>query len=155
MPTSSMIYFRKICNVNSISPKQNPIEYFSKKQGTVETATYGSEFVTARTAVEQIMDLRMTLRYLGVPIREVSYLFGDNKSVVDSSTLPHAKLHKRHMALSFHRVREAISSGMIYFGFIEGQYNPADILSKHWGYQQVKDMLRYLLHQARPGKPSE
>ena len=85
--------------MNSISPKQNPIEYFSKKQGTVETATYGSEFVIARTAVEQIMDLRMTLRYLGVPIRKVSYLFGDNKSVVDSLTLPHAKLHKRHMAL--------------------------------------------------------
>jgi hypothetical protein len=45
------------------------------------------------------------LRYLGVPIREKSYMFGDNESVVNSSIQPHAKLHKRHMALSFHRVR--------------------------------------------------
>ena len=65
-----------------------PIDWYSKRQATVETATYGSEFVAARIAVDQIIDLRTTLRYLGVPIREKSYLFGDNKSVVDSSTLP-------------------------------------------------------------------
>ena len=32
-----------------------PIEWYSKKQATVETATYGSEFVAARTCVEQII----------------------------------------------------------------------------------------------------
>ena len=45
-----------------------PIDYFSKRQGQVETATYGSEFVAARIAVEQIIDLRYTLRMMGVPI---------------------------------------------------------------------------------------
>jgi hypothetical protein len=44
--------------------------------------------------VEQIIDLRNTLRYLGVPTREKSYMFGDNKSVVDSSMQLDAKLHK-------------------------------------------------------------
>ncbi len=48
---------------------QTPIDSYSKFQGTVETATYGSEFVAARTCVEQVMDLRHTLRYLGVPLR--------------------------------------------------------------------------------------
>ena len=47
---------------------QTPIDWFSKKQATVETATYGSEFVAARTAVEQIIDLRNTFRYLGVHV---------------------------------------------------------------------------------------
>ena len=73
---------------------KTPIEYFSKKQGTIETATYGSKFVAVRIATEQIMDLRIMLRYLGVPIHEVSYLFGDNKSVVDTASIPHFKLHK-------------------------------------------------------------
>jgi len=81
-----------------------PIEWYSKKQNTVETATYGSEFVAARTCVEQIIDLRNTLCYLGVPVREKGYMFGDNESVVNSASTPHAKLHKRHTALSFHRV---------------------------------------------------
>jgi hypothetical protein len=121
-----------------------PIDWYSKKMATVETATYGAEFVSARTCVEQLVDLRTTLRYLGVPIRERSYMFGDNESVVNSSILPHAKLHKRHNALSFHRVREAIASGHYAFTHIPGENNPADILSKHWGYSQVWHMLRTL-----------
>ena len=36
---------------------QTPIDYFLKRQGQVEMATYGSEFVAARTAIEQIIDL--------------------------------------------------------------------------------------------------
>lgn len=67
-----------------------PIDWFSKRQATVETATYGSEFVAARFATNQILDLRITLRYLGASVHEVSYLFGDNESVVTSSTIPHS-----------------------------------------------------------------
>ena len=47
---------------------KTPVDWYSKKQATVETATYGSEFVAAKTAIEQIMDIRQTLRYLGAPI---------------------------------------------------------------------------------------
>ena len=122
-----------------------PVDWFSKRQATVETATYGSEFVAARTCVEQVIDLRNTLRYLGVPIRGMSWMFGDNESVVNSSAQPHAKLHKRHTALSFHRVREAIAAGIVGFFHIPGDSNPADILSKHWGYQQVWPLLQPLL----------
>ena len=50
--------------------------------------------------------------------------------------------------LSYHRVREAIASGMLVFTFLDGKYNPADILSKHWGYHSVWNMLKALLfHQ--------
>jgi hypothetical protein len=45
--------------------------------------------------VEQVIDLMNTLRYLGVSLREKSYMVGDNKSVVDSSMTVHAKLHKK------------------------------------------------------------
>ena len=124
---------------------QTPFEWYSKKQATVETATYGSEFVAARIATEQVIGNRQMLRYLGVPLRDKTYMFGDNKSVVDSSSKPHAVLHKRHTSLSFHRVREAIASKIIVFYHINGNINPADILSKHWGYQQIWPMLQALL----------
>ena len=127
---------------------QTPLDWFSKKQATVETATYGSEFLAARTCVEQIIDLRNTLRYLGVPVRSKSYMFGDNESVVDSSNRLHAKLHKRHNALSFHRVREAIASGFVTFTHLPGSENPADILSKHWGYSDIWSTLKPLLFWA-------
>ena len=86
-----------------------PNDWYSKKQATVETATHGSEFVAAKTATEQIMNLRYTLRYLGVSINSKSYMFGDNKSIVTRATLSHSTLSKRHNILAFHRVREAIA----------------------------------------------
>ena len=65
-----------------------PGDWYSKRQATVDNATYGSEFVAAKTATEQIVNLRQTLRYLGVPIKSKAYMFGDNKSVVTLSTVP-------------------------------------------------------------------
>jgi hypothetical protein len=124
---------------------KTPIEWFTKKQGSVQTATFGSEFVAARTATEQIIELRYVLRYLGVPIKGPTFLFGDNQSVVGSSSIPHGRLHKRHVILSYHRVREAIAARIIKFLHIYGKSNPADILSKAWGYQQIWDLLRPLL----------
>ena len=41
---------------------QTPIDWYTKKQTTVETATYGSEFNAACTCVEQVIDLWTTLR---------------------------------------------------------------------------------------------
>jgi hypothetical protein len=139
-----MVTGRSVTGILHLANK-TPIDWYSKKQNTVETATYGSEFVAARTCTEQSIDLRNTLRYLGVPVYDRCYMFGDNKSVVDSSTIPHAKLHKRHTALSFHRVREAIASKTLAFCHVRGEHNPADILSKHWGYQQVWKLLQPLM----------
>jgi hypothetical protein len=68
------------------------IDWFSKKQSTVEMATYGSKFSSAKTAIQQIQGLRMTLRYLGVPVDNTSYMFGDNGSVVTSSMIPDSQL---------------------------------------------------------------
>ena len=125
---------------------QTPFDWYCKRQATVETATFGSEFVAAKTAVEQIIEIRTTLRYLGVPIEGKTYMFGDNQSVVTNSTLPHSQLSKRHNALSYHKVREAIAcKNLLGFYHIAGDKNPADILSKHWGFQQVWPQLKALL----------
>ena len=72
-------------------------------------------------------------------------MFGDNRSVIDSSTVPESKLHKRHNALSYHRVREAIASGYIRFTHLIGSLNPADVLSKHWSHGDVWKILRPIL----------
>ena len=111
----------------------------------VETATYSSEFVAAHTCVEQVINLRNTLCYLGVPVYETSYTFGDNESIVNSSSQVHGKLHKQHTALVFHHVREAIASKYITFHFLRGENNPAGIVGKHWGYSSVWHMLQCIL----------
>lgn len=47
--------------------------------------------------------------------------------------------------LSYHFVRENIAAGVIRFAHINGEHNPADILSKHWAYQAVWPLLRPIL----------
>ena len=122
-----------------------PISWHTKKQGTVETAKYGSEFAAARVAIQQIAGLRLTLQYLGVPIERTAYLFGDNESVVKSGSIPHSQLNKRHHALAYHYTREAVASGMVTFNHIPGVINPADILSKHWSHAAIYPTLRPIM----------
>ena len=78
------------------------------------------------------MDMRYTLHMLGVPVID-SYMFSDNQSVLTNSTVPHSQLNKRHNALAYHRVREAIAAAVMKFFKIDGKKNPSDILSKHCG----------------------
>jgi hypothetical protein len=92
---------------------QTPIEWFSKKQATVETATYdGSEFVAAKTAVQQILGLRTYLRYLGVEVKGPTMLFGDNGSVVKSGLMPHSPSHSRSATPCFVLPLHSRSSGI-------------------------------------------
>ena len=72
-------------------------------------------------------------------------MFGDNKSIVDSSLTPNVKLTKRHNMLSFHWTREAIAFGICVFNHIDGDLNPADILSKHWSYGKIRHLLKPLM----------
>ena len=99
-----------------------PVNWYSRKQATVETVTYGSEFVAPKTATEQIMDMTMGSK---------SFLFGDNRAVVTSATLPHSTLTNHHNILAFHRVREAIAAKLIAFYWIQSAYNLSDMLSEH------------------------
>ena len=124
---------------------KTPVDCHSKKKSKVETATCGSGYSSARTCVENILDLRINLRYLGVPLRKLSYMFGYNDNVVNSSMTPHGKTHKIHVALSFHRVREAIVAKIIACHLINGKINSADILIKHWDYYIVLLPLKPLL----------
>ena len=124
---------------------QTPIDWFAKRQNQVESATYGSEFMAARQAVERIQDLRYTLRSFGVPIEETAWLFGDNQSVVTSSTIPHSRLSKRWNALSYHKVREAVAGGWLRFEHLPGTENPADIFTKPLPWATMRTFVEPLL----------
>jgi hypothetical protein len=77
--------------------------------------------------------------------KELLRLFGDNKTIIEASSTPHAKLHKRHKALSFHHVQEVITSKYVTIFHLLGEYNPADILSKHGAYALVWRTINALL----------
>ena len=125
---------------------KTPIMWYSKMQATTETATFGAEFISARTCIEQIVDLRNSLRYMGIPINNISYVFGDNKSMIDSASFPDSRLNKRHNILSYHYVRSMVACGHLAVHHVTSASNLADVLSKHWSYNSVYRLLQPIFH---------
>ena len=73
-----------------------------------------------------------------------TYMFGDNKLVVTSTTIPQSILNKRHNMLSYHREREAIDAKILEFRWCSSGQNRSDTHSKHWDHIKVKDTVRAL-----------
>jgi hypothetical protein len=122
-----------------------PIEWVSKQQKTVETSTYGSELVASRIATDMIVEYRYKFRMLGIPIEGHTLLLGDNASVVSSTTIPSSPLRKKHNAVAYHRVREAIAAGIIKFAKIESKDNLSDCLTKPLGPDDFLRLVKRVL----------
>ena len=82
-----------------------PIIWYSKRQNTVESSTFGSEFVALRIATDLIESLRYKLRMFGVPIDGPARVLCDNESVCKSSMNVESTLKKKHCSIAYHRVR--------------------------------------------------
>jgi hypothetical protein len=62
-------------------------------------------------------------------LESLAYMFGDNQSVLTSSNIPHSSLNKRRNALSYHCVREAVTSDILcWFFYVKSTENPAKFL---------------------------
>ena len=66
-------------------------------------------------------------RMLGVPMSGPSIMFGDNLAVINSSAIPEDTFKKKHNALLYHRIREAIAAQVIKFYHNDGREDPADV----------------------------
>ena len=111
-----------------------PVLWLSKRQGSIASSTYSAEFSALRTAAEEAISLRYMLRCLGLNVPTdgscPTRVFGDNLAVIQSSQNPAADLSKKHVAISFHTVREAVAARIIEPYWLKGKYNISDILTK-------------------------
>ena len=124
------------------------IKWYSKRQNTVETSTYGSELVAGKTATEMAMEFRYKLQMLGVPINGPSILLGDNLSMIKNCSLPSSTLKKKHNALAYHRVREAVAAKVIILGHISSDKNIADCMTKALGGKKLYHLIKQVLFRS-------
>lgn len=122
-----------------------PISWYSKAQSTVESSMFGSEFVALRILVEMLEALRYKLRMFGIPIDGPTNVFCDNKSVVTNSTVPTSTLKKKHNSIAYHRVREAVASGVLRVAKVHTSENLADLLTKPLGGTLLKSLIERIL----------
>ena len=128
------------------------VRTFSKRQTTVESSTYGSELVASRIATDLAVEISYTLQMLGVPVDGSILLLGDNKSVVLNTTIPSSALKKKHNAIAYHRVREAIAARIVRFCHVDTEVNLADVLTKPLANDDFHRLIRPILFR-NPGEP--
>jgi len=114
-----------------------PIIWFLKRQNMVETSTFGSEFITLRTAKELIVALRYKLMMFGVPISGPygeedgpAVVHCDNAGVVANTTIPTSTLTKKHNSINYHACREAVAAGIMIVSKEDTEWNHADLFTK-------------------------
>ena len=78
------------------------IYWYSKKQGSCETSSCGSEFITMKSCCEYVRGLRYKLRMMGIPVEFPTFAFGDKQSVLVNSSKPHSSLKKKSSSIAFH-----------------------------------------------------
>ena len=59
------------------------------------------------------MALRYKLRMFGVPVDGPADVYGDNAGVVKNASVPESMLSKKHNAINYHAVREAVAAGIL------------------------------------------
>jgi hypothetical protein len=123
-----------------------PICSYSKRQNTVESATYGSELMAAQIALEHLLGVRYKLRAMGIRFDDQTAMLCDNQAVVTNMQLPSSNLKKKHNAVSYHKCREAVAAGIIKVGHIPSVNNVADVLTKPLGPEMYEALLDGILY---------
>ena len=109
---------------------RSPIMWFSKRQNSVKTSTFGSEFNALNHAAEMVNALQYKLRIPGVPIKGPTYMFCDNKAVYKKYSIPESVILKKHHRIAYHMCREAVAVRIFRIAKEYIETNLADIFTK-------------------------
>ena len=85
------------------------IIWYTKRQATVESAVFGSEFVATKQAMEVSQGLLYKSMMMGVPIDGPTHIFGDNMSTIHNTQFPESQLKKKSNSICYHAVQEAVA----------------------------------------------
>jgi hypothetical protein len=107
-----------------------PVYWLSKKQGSVEISTFGSEFCAMKHCWEYLCGLRYKLRMLGISCEEPAYISGDNQSVLYNTTIPDLTLKKKSQSIAYRFVREGSARDEWRTSYVSTHDNEADLLTK-------------------------
>ena len=107
-----------------------PIIFYSKRQNSVETSTFGSEFTACKQAVEMIKGLRYKLRMFGVPLEGPASMYCDNEAVYKNISIPSSVLNKKMHGISYHYCREAVADGTCHIAKEDAGTNLEDLFTK-------------------------
>ena len=106
------------------------VYWSSKKQTSIESSSFGSEFIAIKQCFEYLRGLRYKLRMMGIPVYGPCYIQGDNQSVLANTSIPESALKKKSQSIAYHFVREGVARDEWRTAYVSTKYNCADLLTK-------------------------
>lgn len=106
------------------------VHWMSKKQTSVESSSFGSEFVAMKQCCEYLRGLKYKLRMMGIPCEGPAYIYGDNQSVLANTSVPESVLKKKSQSIAYHFVREGVARDEWRTSHVSAHDNEADSLTK-------------------------
>ena len=125
---------------------KSPIYWHSKKNQSIETSTFGSEFMAMKQVTEYMRGLRYKLRMFGIPIDGPAFIYGDNQSVLCNTSMPKSTLKKKSQSIAFHFVREGCARDEWRTTYVNTHLNVADLMTKPLAGDKRWFFIRMLLH---------
>jgi hypothetical protein len=83
-----------------------------------------------RIAKDMVSALRIKLKCFGIPISGPTNVFCDNNAVVQNASIPKSTLSKKHNAINYHIICEAVAARIIRVGKEDTLTNIADVFRK-------------------------
>ena len=124
----------------------SPIYWMSKKQQSIETSSFGTEFIAMKQYTECVRGLRYKLRMMGIPCDGPSYVYGDNQSVLKNGSMTDSVSKKKSNSIAYNFVREGVAIKEWMLAYVNTKENFVDFLTKPLPDEQRMKLVRRILH---------
>ena len=111
----------------------DPVKWLIRRQQTVETSAFSSEFIALKQCIEDVEHLRFKLRIFGIPIHddgEPTHVLCYNNSVVTNTSNVESSLNKKHSSIAYHFSRWNVAAGVCQIVWVPTGENIADAMTK-------------------------
>ena len=123
------------------------VYWWSKKQTSVESSSFGSEFVAMKQCCEYIHGLRYEQMMMSIPVEAPTCIYGDNQSLLANTTTPDSTLKKKSQSIAYHFVHEGAARDEWRTSYVNSHDNEADLLTKQPPHgEKRKGFVSNLLH---------
>ena len=122
------------------------VYWISKKQTSVESSTFGSEFMAMKHCCEYFQGLRYKLWMMGIPCEGPAYICGDNQSLLANTTIPESTLNQKYQIICYHMIREGVARDECRTTYVKSQDNESYLLTKLLCGEKRRHFMGNLLH---------
>ena len=109
-----------------------PISWTSRAQKTIALSSTEAEYMALSDCSRQVVWVHTLLGELGYTLKPIP-ICGDNQGSIFIASNPVTEKRSKHIDIRYHYIREVIRRKIVEVYFIEGEENPADLLTKNLG----------------------